>query len=66
MCIPFIVTRQLLSKHIPLEINTQQWNNCWERRFLNGPCRTKGGSLGFCVFRHRTKQQLGKDVPATT
>jgi hypothetical protein len=55
-----IVAWQRLGKHVPAAMK-----NCWRRRFLCGPCRIKGESVGLSVyFPIVAWQRLGKHVPA--
>jgi hypothetical protein len=52
MCIPLIVARQRLGRHVPGETNTRNntTKNYWRFRFLYGPCRIKGESVGLSVY----------------
>jgi hypothetical protein len=58
MRIALIIARQRVGKHV-----SPAKKNRWRRRFLCGPCRIKGESVGLSVYPSIVaRQRLGKHV----
>jgi hypothetical protein len=59
---PLMVAKQRLGKHV-----LAAKKNCWRRRSLYGPCRTKEEFMGLSVYPLMVaKQRFGKHVPPAT
>jgi hypothetical protein len=65
MCIPSLLGDGSITRSRGKEY-TQEWKNCWSRRFLYGTCGVNGESVGLCTPPIVTSQRLFKYVLAST